>query len=156
MGSVENYRIRRMKKADLAAVEEIERASFPMPWDKDAFEQELTNPCGHYLVLEQNGEILAMGGMWLILGEGQITTIAVRPDCRGMGYGRAVLRALLRAAYDELHVSDMSLEVRPSNLIARNLYESMGFIAEGRRKHYYEDNGEDALILWNHDTTAFF
>lgn len=156
MGSVGNYRIRPMAQADLAAVEEIEQASFSMPWPEDAFEQELTNPCAHYLVLEEDGQILAMGGMWLILGEGQITTIAVRPDCRGKGYGRAVLRALLKAADDELFVRDMSLEVRPSNTVARSLYESMGFVVEGRRKHYYEDNGEDALIMWNHDTTAFF
>ena len=154
MGFLEENGVRRMTEADVQTVSEIDRLSFPASWSENAYRSELDNPCAWYYVLEREGRIAAMAGMWLILGEGQITTIAVHPDFRGQGLGRVMLRALLHAAKDELMVTDMSLEVRVSNLVAQNLYRSMGFVEEGLRKKYYEDNGEDALIMWNHDTTG--
>jgi len=152
LGFLKDNGIRRMTREDTAEAAEIDRISFPAPWSENAYESEMDNPVAWYYVMERDRKIAAMAGMWLILGEGQITTIAVRPEYRGHGLGRCMLKALLIAAYEELAVTDMSLEVRPSNTVARNLYRSMGFEEEGRRRHYYEDNGEDAIIMWNHDT----
>jgi len=154
MGFLEDHQIRRMTVEDVETVAEIDRLSFPAPWSENAYRSEMDNPCAWYYVMEKEGRIAAMAGMWLILGEGQITTIAVHPDFRGQGLGKIMLRAMLQAAYEELFITEMSLEVRPSNTVARNLYTSLGFVEEGRRKKYYEDNGEDALIMWNHDTLA--
>lgn len=152
MGFLEDNGIRRMTLADTPVAAEIDAISFPAPWSENAYQQEMDNPVAWYYVLERDGQIAAMGGMWLILGEGQITTIAVRPEFRGQGLGKLMLKGLLTAAYEELMITEMSLEVRPSNTVARSLYRSMGFVEEGRRKHYYENNGEDAIIMWNHDT----
>ena len=152
MGFLEDNGIRRMRLEDAEEAAEIDRLSFALPWSAGSYAQETKNPVAWYYVLERDGLIAAMSGMWLILGEGQITTIAVRPEYRRQGLGRIMLRAMLTAAYEELNVTEMSLEVRPSNMPARNLYRSMGFVEEGRRRRYYEDNGEDAIIMWNHDT----
>ena len=86
-----------MTESDLDQVTEIERASFDLePWSRDAFEKELTNPCARYLLLKEDGAVQAFAGVWLVLDEGQITNIAVRPEARGRGFGERVTRALLQ------------------------------------------------------------
>ena len=86
-----------MTESDLDQVTEIERASFDLePWSRDACEKELTNPCARDRLLKEDGAVQAFAGVWLVLDEGQITNIAVRPEARGRGFGERVTRALLQ------------------------------------------------------------
>jgi ribosomal-protein-alanine N-acetyltransferase len=88
-----------------------------------------------------------MGCQWAILEEAHITILAVHPHCQGQGLGQALLISLLMAAYDR-GLERATLEVRASNKPALSLYQKFGFKTAGRRRRYYKDTGEDALILW--------
>ena len=139
--------IRRMTAEDVKQVHAIETATFPKPWSEQDFMREVTtNHCARYMVAETEGKVVAFAGAWLILDEGHITNIAVLKEYRGQGIGRKVTEALLQYA-SNLGVQYMTLEVRRSNERAQNLYKSLGFIGLGWRKRYYEDNGEDALLM---------
>ena len=139
--------IRRMTPEDLDAVMAIEEASFARPWTRADYEGELTrNRAARYLVAEEGGQAVAFAGAWIILDESHITNIAVAEAFRGRGIGKAVTRALLQYL-SNLGAAYATLEVRESNRPALGLYESLGFVRVGRRKRYYEDNGEDALIM---------
>lgn len=139
--------IRRMTLADVTQVHEIEQATFPVPWSRQSFVDEMErNACARYLVAEENGEIIAYAGAWMIFDEGHITNVAVRKDQRGKGIGKAIMAALMQYAAN-LGVRYVTLEVRKSNTVAQELYKGFGFIRLGVRKQYYEDNGEDALLL---------
>ncbi len=139
--------VRRMLMNDIDAVHRIEADTFSSPWSRGAFEDELTeNKCARYLVAELNGEIVAYAGAWMVLDECHITNIAVRHDKRGMGYGRLITQSLIQYATN-LGASFVTLEVRRSNVTAQNLYRSLGFTQVGCRRKYYEDNGEDAILM---------
>ena len=86
-------------------------------------------------------------GLWLMVDEAHVTTIAVRPRFRGRGYGELLLISLIEAAMD-INARWLTLEVRVSNDVAQKLYQKYGFHGEGVRKKYYSDNNEDALIMW--------
>ena len=140
-------RIRPMTGADLPAVQLIERASFATPWPPHAYRQELeANRLAHYLVATLAGEIVAYGGIWLMVDEAHITTFAVHPRYRRRRIGERLLLSLLDLALDR-HAREATLEVRLSNLAARRLYEKYGFRPVGIRPRYYSDNQEDALIM---------
>lgn len=139
--------IRRMTLADVDAVEAIERATFSTPWSRDAFVTELTrNVVARYLVAEVDGMVAGYAGAWLVLDESHITNIAIAEAYRGQGYGRKLTRGLLQYL-SNLGAAYATLEVRVSNQRAQNLYTSLGFVQVGKRKRYYEDNGEDALLM---------
>lgn len=138
---------RRMTVDDVPQVHAIEVATFAEPWSMDSFMAEMErNACARYIVAEQNGQLIGYAGAWLIIDEGHITNVAVTPAERGKGVGTALMRALMQYAAN-MGVQYMTLEVRKSNLTAQKLYRAMGFIELGVRKRYYEDNGEDALLL---------
>ena len=140
-------KIRRMTLTDVDAVAAIERATFPTPWSRDAFVQEMTaNAVARYLVAEAGGEVIGYAGAWLILDESHITNVAIREDMRGLGLGRKLMQELLQYL-SNLGAAYATLEVRVSNERAQSLYQSLGFIPVGRRKQYYEDNREDALLM---------
>lgn len=142
-----NAVVRRMTLKDIDAVHSIEADSFSTPWSRGAFEDELTeNKCARYLVAEANGEIVAYAGAWMVLDECHITNIAVRRDMRGKGYGRLITQKLIQYA-SNLGASYVTLEVRRTNYTAQSLYKSLGFVQVGCRKRYYEDNGEDAILM---------
>jgi len=139
--------IRRMELKDVDGVYQIERDTFPKPWKREDFVKEMTqNACARYLVAQRENEIIGFAGAWIVLDEGHITNIAVRADCRGKGIGKRLTRELMQYAAN-LGVAYMTLEVRRSNLTAQSLYRDAGFEYAGVRKRYYEDNGEDALLL---------
>ena len=139
--------IRRMTLNDLDAVAAIEAATFPTPWSRDSFRQELErNVAARYLVAEMDGQVVGYAGAWIILDESHITNIAIEESRRGLGYGRALTTALMQYL-SNLGAAYATLEVRRSNLRAQNLYKSLGFVELGVRKRYYEDNREDALIM---------
>ncbi|NES25320.1 MAG: ribosomal protein S18-alanine N-acetyltransferase, partial [Symploca sp. SIO3E6] len=91
--------------------------------------------------------LLGLGCFWSILEEAHITILAVHPDWRRQGLGQLLLYALLKKA-TELKLEWATLEVKPSNQAALSLYQKFGFTEAGRRRCYYQDTGEDALILW--------
>ncbi len=140
--------IRRMQKADIRAVFNIELNTFAVPWPEPSFHHELDeNPAARYLVAESDsGEVIAYAGAWMIFEEAHITNIAVRKDWRGKGVGMALTKALLQYAAN-LGVQYMTLEVRKSNLVAQAMYKKLGFETLGVRKQYYTDNLEDALLM---------
>ena len=132
---------------DLPAVHAIERASFSSPWPPHAYQTELeTNRMAHYLVARIGGQLVAYGGMWLMVDEAHITTFAVHPAWRRQQIGERLLLAFLDLAADR-RAREATLEVRLSNLAARRLYEKYGFRPVGLRPRYYSDDGEDALIM---------
>ncbi|MFC5472207.1 ribosomal protein S18-alanine N-acetyltransferase [Cohnella suwonensis] len=140
------YRL--MNLNDIAAIVEIEREAFTAPWSAEAFRNELTNNLfAKYMIMESEDGIVGYGGMWLIIDEAHVTNIAVRERFRGRGYGKSLLREMMRTAYF-LGARRMTLEVRVSNEIAQSLYRKMGFYPSGVRPEYYSDNLEDALIMW--------
>ena len=139
--------IRRMTVNDLDAVTAIEAATFATPWSRNAFEQEITrNVAARYLVAEKNGAVIGYAGAWLILDESHITNIAISEAERGNGYGRLLTESLMQYL-SNLGAAYATLEVRRSNERAQNLYKSVGFVGVGWRKRYYEDNGEDAMLM---------
>lgn len=132
---------------DVDQIHAIEEASFAVPWSRESFVKEVTeNVCARYVVLREDGVAVAYAGTWLVIDEGHITNIAVRPDRRGLGYGELVTRALMQLASDT-GITWMTLEVRRSNMAAIQMYKKLGFIEVGYRKRYYADNGEDALVM---------
>lgn len=139
--------IRRMTLMDVDAVAAIEAATFPTPWSRQSFEQEITrNVAARYLVAMLDGQVIGYAGAWIILDESHITNIAIAEAFRGHGYGRTLTRALLQYL-SNLGAAYATLEVRKSNIRAQHLYTSLGFQPVGVRKRYYEDNREDALLM---------
>jgi ribosomal-protein-alanine N-acetyltransferase len=99
-------------------------------------------------VLRRDADVIGYGGMWRMYDEAHVTTIGVRRDQQRGGYGRIVFAALVQAAYD-LGAKWITLEVRTSNENAQRMYENFGFKVIGRRRGYYTDNGEDAIVMWS-------
>ena len=143
----ESLRLSPMTLDDLDDVLVIEKASFHTPWSRGAFRYELTqNRVARSLVARSDGELLGYLCLWEIGHEIHITNLAVHPRHRRRGVARALLGAVIddaRAKSAEL----VFLEVRPTNIEAVTLYESLGFRVIGRRKGYYFDTGEDALVM---------
>jgi [ribosomal protein S18]-alanine N-acetyltransferase len=136
-----------MRVADLDEVLEIERASFGMPWSRGAFVYEIErNRVARCWVMREDGQVVGYVCLWEIADELHITNIAVHPVHRRQGIARTLLASVLEGARKR-SPSVVALEVRPTNLEARALYESFGFRVIGRRRGYYYDTGEDALIM---------
>ena len=137
-----------MRLDDIDAVQEVERASFPVPWPANAFRHELTqNKNAHYIIAKEGEHIVGYAGLWLSLDEAHITTFAVLPEHRRRKIGERMLLALFERA-ERLGAEWLTLEVRASNMAAQRLYEKYGFRPAGVRRRYYSDNNEDAIIMW--------
>ena len=139
--------LRRMRVTDVDEVSAIEAATFARPWSREAFCQELErNVAARYLVAVRGDRVIGYAGAWIILDESHITNIAVTEAERGRGVGRQLTEKLLWYL-SNLGASYATLEVRVSNERAIRLYQSLGFVTVGKRKKYYEDNGEDAFLM---------
>ena len=139
---------RKMTLADVPAVHDIEVATFPTPWTLDSFYYEMNeNQYAHYLVAEEDGQLVGFCGLWNVIDAAQITNVAVIEAMRGRGVGEALMRQAMGIS-KEAGMDVMSLEVRVTNTVAQNLYRKLGFQDGGLRKKYYADNGEDALVMW--------
>lgn len=126
----------------------IEQQSFSTTWPTNAFYQELhENKLAHYYIGRCGDRVVAYGGIWVILEDSHITTIAVAPDYRGRRFGEILLLHLLDQAMTR-GASWMTLEVRESNEVAQALYRKYGFTTVSTRKGYYSDNNENALVMW--------
>jgi [ribosomal protein S18]-alanine N-acetyltransferase len=150
-----NLEIQSLTHQHLNALLELDQACFGGLWTLDAYKRELDSPNTVLLgsTSPKDNELSGMGCFWSILDEAHITILAVHPQYQGQGLGQALLFSLLKAAYE--HGSERAtLEVRPSNVCAITLYQKFGFKTAGRRRRYYKDNDEDALILWLGDIQA--
>ena len=132
---------------DMDEVHVIERASFQTPWSRAAFRYELTqNRVAHCTVMRAGRRVVGYLCLWEIGHEIHITNLAVDPGFRRRGVARALLGQTIEGARRS-GVELVFLEVRPTNVEALALYESFGFSVIGRRKGYYFDTGEDALVM---------
>lgn len=144
---------REMCMEDIPSVCAIEQEVFPVPWSEAAFRGELQdNVCARYYVAMLDDQVVGYGGMWLIVLEAHITNVAVTAKVRRMGIGEQLVKCLMQRAYEELGIVQMTLEVRRGNGPAQHLYRKLGFTVEGVRPSYYEDNGEDAYLMWCRNT----
>jgi [ribosomal protein S18]-alanine N-acetyltransferase len=146
---LQSFVIAGMSMEDIPAVLEIENASFPTPWSESAFRYELLeNPYASLFVARTRGPaVIAFASVWIVDQEMKVNNIAVHPQFRLRGVGTRFLTFLLRYAEGQ-GCRDMTLEVRPSNDVALHLYTKSGFSPVGRRKQYYTDTHEDAIVMW--------
>ncbi|MBM3187934.1 MAG: ribosomal-protein-alanine N-acetyltransferase [Chloroflexi bacterium] len=168
------YRVTPMRVRHVPTITDIERAVFTLPWSATSFRYEiLHNSSSEYILVQyrpwmdgskgspggllgplkgmlraprDDVSILGYAGLWIIADEAHVCTIAVRPEWRGRGLGELLLASLIERALDR-RADVVTLEVRASNVVAQNLYAKYGFAVVGRRRRYYSDNGEDALIM---------
>jgi len=143
---------REVELKDLDRLAELETICFAEdPWTRDMIEDCINDPQMFFIVADDD-EVVAYALMLVIPGiESQLCNIAVLPDYRSQGIAKKLLSILFDESLD-LNIHEMTLEVRVSNLNAQKLYESRGFVSEGIRPGYYQ-NGEDAIIMWNHNLT---
>lgn len=140
-------RIVPMTADHLDAVAALERICFSDPWSRNLLAAELDNDLSAFLVaLDGEGEVAGYAGLQVVLDEGTVTNIAVRPDCRRRGVAGRLLQVFLDFARGN-RLAFLTLEVRASNYDAIALYGSRGFRSAGRRKNYYEHPREDAIIM---------
>ena len=133
--------------ADLDEVAMIESVSFTAPWPTSAYATELTtNRLARYLGARIDGTLVGFGGIWLMVDEAHVTTMAVLPASRRSGVATLLLLELLQEARRG-GARVATLDVRVSNSDAQRLYRAFGFVEVGRRIRYYDDNGEDALVM---------
>ena len=148
MGETSRLTFRRMTQDDADVIAELEAKSFAMPWSREDFWREARNELAEYIVGELDGRIIAYAGAWVSFNQAEVMSVAVEPEFRGQGIGTILFGELIEAV--KLRgATAITLEVRPSNTAAIMLYESFGLRSVGRRRGYYIDNGEDALIMWN-------
>lgn len=141
--------VSRLEKKDIDEVDVVAQNAYgDHHWSKDAFYSELSNNLAKYYVARnEEDRLLGFAGSWSIIDEAHITTIAVDSQFRRQHIGEALLKAIIDNCYVE-KIKYLTLEVRESNIPAIKLYEKYGFKSFGVRKGYYQDNNENALIMW--------
>ena len=140
-----NFRL--LTEADLPVIVAIEATAFYDTWNESMLRNELSNELTTYLVMESEGKLIGYAGFWLVAGEAQVTRVAVLEELRGQGLGTRLTAAMVNKAW-ELGAEAVTLEVRESNVAAQKAYLTCGFASEGVRPNYYEDNHENAVIMW--------
>ena len=142
-----NVHIVPMTADHLDEVAELERICFSVPWSRNMLAEELDNLLSAFLVaLDDSGKVVGYAGVQVILDEGYITNVAVRPECRRQGVAGKLLDVFLNFAQGN-KLAFLTLEVRASNQAAIILYGTRGFRSVGRRRNYYEHPREDAIIM---------
>ena len=146
---MENYRIEQLALYHLDDIMEIEEGCYgPHHWSRNSFAGEIDNACANYLVaVNDEGKAVGYMGVWKIFDEAHVTNLAVHPKYQKRGIAHYLILSSLDYCYKN-EIKFVTLEVRQSNERAKKLYESFGFKSLGIRKKYYQDNGEDAIIMW--------
>ena len=137
-----------MNADHLDELERLERICFSRPWSRKMLAEELENACAAFLVAEEpeTQRVLGYAGVLVMADEGYITNVAVFPEYRRQGIAAQIIKVFCDFATGN-HLAFLTLEVRPTNTAAIELYRSFGFEEVGRRKNYYDLPKEDALIL---------
>ena len=138
--------IRRMRASDLPRVMLIELTTFTMPWSEATFRGLLRRKDSDLLVADMKGDVAGYAVFWAVLDQGELGNVAVDDEMRGHGIGTLLIQAVLDCAF-ERGVREVFLEVRKSNVRAQELYKSFGFSEVGRRRNYYLEPLEDALVM---------
>ena len=141
-----DYIIRPMEVSDTEQVEMIEKQIFSIPWSQKSFEDACQSNDNIYLGCEMNGQIAGYCGLWTVLGEGNITNMAVSGGFRRLGIAETLMKEMEKRGMSK-NVVTYFLEVRKSNEAAVNLYKKMGYVQIGVRKNFYEKPVEDALVM---------
>lgn len=136
-----------MEPEHLAQIAALEIACFSDPWPESILVRELQNPLSLWLCAVDGDTVAGYIGSQTVLGESDMMNIAVHPDYRRRGVGRALVLALCKALRRQMLASALTLEVRDSNAPAIALYDALGFEQIGLRKNYYQHPKEDARIL---------
>lgn len=140
------YQLRKMSPEDIDEVFSIEKQTFSDPWSREDFEYSSANDDHFCPVIVVDGQVAGYAMMANIVGECEIGNIAVSEEHRRKGFGRALMDSMLAEAL-RINASRIMLEVRDSNVPARTLYESYGFVQVGLRKEYYSHPTEDAVLM---------
>lgn len=142
-----------MQEAHIAQIAALEKQCFSDPWSEVSVRSELSNPLSDWLVAEEDGKLIGYVGSQSVAPEADVMNLAVAPEWRKKGIGRALMKALI----EQLHsrgITALFLEVRVGNIPAQNLYRGLEFVEVGRRPKYYVNPTEDALILRKELTDA--
>jgi ribosomal-protein-alanine N-acetyltransferase len=152
--NLEELKIVSMKHADLINVYEIERNVFSQPWTIGMFASELRRQnLNVYLIAKIDEKVIGYGGLMVIGDESHVMNLAVKSEFQRQRVGSQLLLSLIKIAIEK-GVKRLTLEVRKSNVKARELYKKFGFSEAGIRKGYYHDNKEDAIILWTNNINS--
>jgi ribosomal-protein-alanine N-acetyltransferase len=139
--------IRKMTLEDVPAVVDLDQKSFSLPWPERSFRFEVTdNPASRCWVAELDGNVVGMIVVWLLVDEAHVATLATHPDFRRQGVAKQMLAHALLQLLEEGARSSF-LEVRASNVAAQEMYRKFGYADAGRRRRYYKDNDEDAILM---------
>jgi len=141
--------IRRAEPFDVASIQMIDRQVYSRPWSEAMTVEQTTGRGRVHFVVEIDHRVVAHGGFAVMIDEAHVTSIAVAPQHQRRGHGSRLLRRLFDAAIAN-SCAAVTLEVRQSNAPAIGFYGKHGFRSTGLRPGYYQDNGEDAIIMWNH------
>ena len=143
---MKNYKLVPIDRSHIKEIAQLERECFSDPWSEASLEEELYNPLASFIVAQRpDGAVLGYAGLHAVMDEGYIDNIAVREDYRGQGIADDLLDVFVR--FGQAHLAFLTLEVRPSNQAAIQLYYKHGFAQVGRRKDYYKQPKEDAIIM---------
>lgn len=138
--------VRRMAESDLDVVSSIEKEVFSDPWSRNAFKIDLDNKLAWPMVAEFEKKVVGYSNIYIVAGEVQIGNFAVAPGFRGRGVAKRIMSEIFdKAAENNCH--NIFLEVRESNTPAMELYKSYGFVSSGKRKDYYTNPRENAIIM---------
>ena len=142
-----NILIQKMKEEDIPSAHELDELSFSLPWPERSLRFEVTdNPAGRCWVAKNEGQLVGMLILWMIVDEAHIATIATHPRFRRVGIGSQLLENALQSVIAE-GARTVFLEVRAGNTAAQEMYKKFGFAEDGRRLRYYKDNQEDAVLM---------
>ena len=151
-----NYKLTPMTEEHIPQVAALERACFSRPWSEDSLRSELWNDAAVIIVAEgEDGTVIGYAGLQTVLDEGYITNVAVDERFRRQGVADELVAAFVR--FGQAKLAFLTLEVRASNDPAIALYAKHGFGEVGRRKNYYEDPKEDAVLMtvyFDHEAEA--
>lgn len=142
-----------MQQSHIAQIAALEKRCFSDPWSEASVRSELSNPLSFWLVAEEDGKLIGYVGSQSVAPEADVMNLAVAPEWRNKGIGRALMTALIAQLHSR-GITALFLEVRVGNTPAQNLYRSLGFVEAGRRPKYYVNPTEDALILRKELTDA--
>lgn len=140
----------KMQSENIEAVLKLEKLCFGEGWTSTPFDKELLRPDCSYFVALDSGNVVGYSGSWTILEELHVTIMAVHPKYRKNKIGQMLLTNLIREGLKS-GAKWVTLEVKASNIPAQKLYEKFGFTVKGRRKQYYQQDREDALIMWTEE-----
>ncbi|MFZ4509149.1 MAG: ribosomal protein S18-alanine N-acetyltransferase [Fimbriimonas sp.] len=144
---LKTLRFEPIDESHIPRILEIEQKTNGAPWSELSFRNELANPHGIFKVALLGGELIGYGGIWLVIDEAHVTTLSISEDNRRQGIGRKLMVDLLVEA-KKRGMTCSTLEVRAGNMPAIRLYEQLGFAETARRRAYYPDNREDAIVMW--------